>query len=44
MISFALVELMRQRSARLEEVSSRIWAVTDSRPPSKQRRERRAEP
>ena len=42
MISFALVELMRQRSAHLEDVSSRIWAVTDSRP-SKQPRERRAE-
>lgn len=32
MISFALVELMRQRSARLEQLSKRAVAISETRP------------
>ena len=32
MISFALVELMRQRSARLDRASERIVSVPETRP------------
>jgi hypothetical protein len=32
MIGFALVELMRQRSARLDRVSERIASVPETRP------------
>lgn len=37
MISFALVELMRQNSARLNHLSDRAVSISDKRPPKRGR-------